>query len=411
MMSKGVMKMGRSRVSRGLLACATLLVSACEREGGGGEPEPGGEGPLYLIHSAVQTGDTRMNYFTLASSLEEAGKLDYARSLELAGRPRLYAAQGVGFFAIGAGESPTITRYEVREGRLVEGNSLSLQPFGVTSLGAQSVHFVSETKAYYKDDAQAQVIVWNPAEMAVEKTLPLPRELVKTGYITALSQWASRDGEAYFTVGWNTREYDRVLPGSVLVRIDTATDAMTTAPDERCRGILKTARYEDTLYFFSSVINGLGYAAYGNEDGGQRDCILRISPGRQTFDTDYVGSVATALGEGHVGTVISVTEDGKAWVQAADTTLTPSSPGTSYSQWYSKGWSWWHLPLETLSGPVRVQGEPGGYSGFTLASGPHFFISQTAADYSESALLELSSGTPKAGVSFPGFVMDVARIR
>ncbi len=404
-----------SRAVRALVAITALSLAAC----GGREDDPTDtpdastveEKPQYLIHSAVQTGDTRMNYFTVVESLEAEGKLSYENSLELPGRPRLYAAQGVGFFAIGAGEAPTITRYELKDGQLVAGDSLSLQSFGVTSMGAQAVLFVSATKAYYKDDAQAQIIVWNPAEMAVEKTLKLPSTLIKDGLVTSLSQWASREGEAYFTVGWSSKQYDRVSPGTVLVRIDTATDEMTQTEESRCRGISKTASYQGSLYFFSSVINGLGLAAYANEDGGQQDCILRISPGRKAFDADYLGSVAAALGEKKVGTVISVTEDGEAWVQVADTTVTPSAPGTTYNEWYSKGWSWWHLPLATLTDAKQVAGEAGAYSGFTLASGSNFFVSSAAADSSLSTLMDLSSGAPTAGVSFPGFVLDVARIR
>ena len=94
-----------------------------------------------------------MNYFSLVESLAEARTLDYARSLEVPGRPRLYAAKGVGFFAIGAGESPTITRYEVRDGALVPGASLSFPNLGVRAMGAQAVLFVSDTKAYYLERA------------------------------------------------------------------------------------------------------------------------------------------------------------------------------------------------------------------------------------------------------------------
>lgn len=400
----------RGCITGGLVACAALLVTGC-----GEDPVPGPGTPTtqpqYLLHSAVQTGDTRMNYFTLVESLEQATQLDYSQSLELPGRPRLYAARGIGFFAIGGGESPTITRYELRDGRLVADRSISLQGQGVSRMGPQAVLFVSPTKAYYKDDAQAQIIVWNPSEMAIVKTLSLPRELVRQGYVTSLSQWASREGEAYFTVGWTAPTYDRVLPGTVLVRLDTATDELTQVADSRCRDLFKTARLGDTLYFFSGVINGLGHTAYSAQDGGQQDCILRVSSGQRAFDADYVGTVSTALGAGKVGTVIAVTEDGRAWVQAADTSITPSAPGTTYSEWYSRGWSWWSVPLTSLSSAVRVEGAPGAYSGFAVNSGDRFFVSQSSADYSVSTLTELGSGTPRAGVSFPGFVLDVARLQ
>ncbi|GHG70668.1 MxcI [Comamonas sp. JC664] len=409
-MRGGARKFGKGSYSRGLVACAALFLAACDEDPAPG-PGPGEEGELYLIHSATETTAGRVNYFTLVDALGQARTLDYSRSLEIAGRPRLYAGRGVGFFAIGAGESPTITRYDVRDGALVPGESLSFQNLGVRAMGPQAVHFVSETKAYYKDASQGLVIVWNPAEMVIEKTLPLPAEFIQQGLVTGLSQWASRDGEAFFSLGWSTTTYDAVRPGTVLVRIDTETDEMTWQEDSRCRDLSKTARRGNTLYFFSGVINGLGYAVNGNGEAGQQDCYLRISEGRQTFDADFVGSIASTLGTGHVGSVMAVTDDGTAWMQVADTSVTPSSPGTTYSEWYSKGWSWWRAPLDGSSTATRVGGEPGAYSGFTLSSGSSFFVSQAAADYSTTSLVDLSPGAPAAGVTFPGFVLDVARIR
>ncbi|WP_426749684.1 MxcI [Myxococcus sp. Y35] len=413
-MRGGALRFGKSRFSRGLVACTALFLAACGDDDPptpGPGPGDGDEGPLYLVHSAVETNGSRMSYFTLVDSLDEPQTLDYENSLELPGSPRLYAAQGAGFFAIGAGESPTITRYEVRDGALVPGASLSFLNLGVRSMGAQAVHFVSETKAYYKDPGQGIVIVWNPAEMVIEKTLELPAEVIQQGYVTGMSQWASREGEAFFAVGWSTPTYDAVQPGTMLVRIDTETDALTWDADERCRDLSKTARQGDTLYFFSGVINGLGYAVNGAGEAGQQDCFLRISPGQQTFDADFVGSVSSALGDGMVGSVMAVTEDGTAWLQVADTAITPTAPGTTYGEWYSKGWSWWQVDFDTLTGATRVAGEPGAYSGFTLASGSSFFVSQASADYKLSTLMDLSPGEPAPGVAFPGFVLDVARIR
>jgi hypothetical protein len=411
-MRGGALRFGKGGIFRGLVACAALVLAACGDDEPTPTPAPGpAEGELYLVHSAVETNGNRVNYFTLVDSLNAVKTLDYSQSLEVLGRPRLYAARGVGFFALGAGESPTITRYEVRDGRLVPGASLSFQNLGVRSLGAQAVHFVSDTKAYFKDGAQGLVVVWNPAEMVIEKTLSLPAELTRQGYVTGLSQWASREGEAFFSLGWTTTTYDSVPPGTVLVRIDTKTDTLSWEADSRCRDLSKTARLGDTLYFFSGVINGLGHAVKGTPEAGQPDCFLRVSPGRQTFDTDFVGSFASALGDDKVGSVMAVTEDGTAWLQVADTAITPTAPGTSYTEWYSKGWSWWQVPFETRSNPRRVGGEPGAYSGFTLASGSSFFVSQSSADYSRTSLVDLAPAAPASGVSFPGFVLDVARIR
>lgn len=367
--------------------------------------------PQFVIHSAVQTGDGRTNYFTVVDSLAAPQALDYANSLEVPGRARLYAEPGVGFFAIGDGEDVSVTRYELGDdGSFVAGDRLSFQAQGVRAMSPQAVLFLSATKAYYKDDDQAQIIVWNPAEMVVESVIELPADLIRADRVTDLSSWASRPGEAYFAVSWTTEEFDRVDPGTALVRIDTATDAITVEHDDRCRGLNKTAVSGDALYFFSDVINGFGYAVYG-DDGGQPDCALRVLPGATTFDAAYLGSMAPALGDDEIGTIVSVTEDGVAWAQVVDTTMVPTTPGTPYGEWYETGWRWVRLDLATLADPVRVSSTPGAYSGFTMVSGSSFFVSEAEADYSESTLVDLSGETPAPGVSFPGFVLDVARVR
>ena len=395
---------------------ASVALDAALPDGGtedGATPStPPATNPLYIVHSATQNPDgARTNYFTLTKSLLAPQMLNYGSSIAQQGRSRLYAQQDLGFFAIGAGETLTITRYTVgANDTIVPGQSLSLRAQGVTSLGAQAVYFVSETKAYYKDDSNAQIIVWNPRDMTFVRTLELPAELIKQGYSLSTSQWAFAEGQAYFALGWTTTTYDKVLPGTKLVRIDTATDAVTITDDPRCRGLNQTANLSGTLYFFSDVINAFGHAVYPN-DGGQPACALRINPGQTTFDAAYVGNVAGAFRADQAATVVDVTSDGVAWVQVADLKVTPSAPGTTYSQWYDKGWSWHQVPLATLQNPTAVAVPSGAYSGITATVDSEFLISQAAADYATSTLNALSSGTPKPGVSFAGFALDVARLR
>jgi hypothetical protein len=399
-----------------ILLSTALALAACSSNDSTdeGKTNPDGgtqEKPLYIIHSGVtQPDNSRMNYFSLVESLDEAKTLDYKDSLEVGGRPRLYAAPG--FLAIGSGDAPTITRYTIENNALVEGDSVSFLNEGVASLGAQAVHFVSPTKAYYKDSSQAQIIVWNPSDMSITKTIKLSQDLVKKdGFVTTVSAWAARDGEAYFTVSWSTPDYTKVPAGTVLARINTETDELTTTTDDRCRYLSKTANVDGTLYFFSGVINGFGYAAYGKGEHGQKDCFLRIAPGAKTFDSSFMGSMATALGDGYVGTAIAVTEAGEIWAQVADLAVTPHETTSTYQQWYSKGWSWWHLPLKTLTGAVKVAGEPGAYSGSALTFGSNFYLGRADAQYGTTTLTNMTTGTPVDGIAFPGFSLDVVRVR
>ncbi|HEX6242813.1 MAG TPA: hypothetical protein VFZ61_17995, partial [Polyangiales bacterium] len=103
--------------------------------------------------------------------------------------------------------------------------------------------------------------------------------------------------------------------------------------------------------------------------------------------------------------------DGMAWVQVADLKVAPTKPGTTYNQWYDKGWSWYQLPLATLTDPVAVATPSGAYSGITATVDADFLITQAAEDYSTSTLNAVTSGTPEPGVSFSGFTLDVARLR
>jgi hypothetical protein len=367
--------------------------------------------PQFLLHSAVQSDDGgRLNYFTPVSSLATVATISYEGSLELPGRARLYAAPGVGYFAIGNAEGVSLQRYELVDGRFVPGQRLSLQSYGVSSLGAQAVLFVSPTLAYYKDDGQGLIIAWNPSSMTIEDVIELPASLVREGYVMGLSDWASRDGEAFFAVSWSTPEFDRVVPGTALVRLDLATRELSVTPDDRCRGLQTAANVDDTLYFFSDVINGFGHAVYP-DDAGQQDCILRVVPGAASFDPLYAGSMAGAFPPNTNATAVAVADGGEVWVQLADLAVAPTTPGSTYNEWYADGWTWWHLPIETLSGAVGVDLPAGAYSGTAFTAGSRLFISQSAPDYSLTTLVDVSTPTPTAGLSFPGFSLDVARIR
>lgn len=367
---------------------------------------------LYILHSASQDDQgTRTNAFSLVDSLLTRGLVGATPALALPGRARLYAQPGFPFFAVGDSESLTLTRYDLGAGDVVNaGASISLQPFGVTALAARAVHFVSETKAYYKDPDQAQIIVWNPSTMKVERSIELPADAIKTDHQTNLSDWIVRDGQAYFAVSWTSTAYDRVHPGTKLVRIDTQTDEITVTDDARCRGLNKTASFDGALYFFSDVINAFGHAVYPGE-GGQADCVLRINQGATTFDPSYVGSLAPALRADQAATIIDVTADGTAWAQVVDLNVAPTTPGSTYSEWYAAGWRWYRAPLATLTGPQPVTEEAGAYSGFTFTTGPHFLIAQTEEDYSETTLVDLSQGAPQPGISFAGFALGIARLR
>lgn len=396
-----------------------FVLSACDdgatgSDDGGQTARDGGTGgddfPLYVLHSAVESPDGRVNYFTLVPSLTERTTVDYTNSIEISGRPRLYAQPGLGFFAIGDGEDVSITRYDVgADGSIVEGDRISFQPYGVTSMGAQAVYFASETRAYYKDPTQARIIVWNPTDMEVIETIDLPASLIRENRIMSFGDWASRGNQAFFTVTHYSNTYDRVDPGTTLVRVDTTTNQVTITEDDRCRELGDNAEIDGSIYFFSGVINAFGHAVYP-DDAGQENCILRIGPGSNTFDADYVGSIAPALPEDRSGVVVTATGT-NLWAQVVDLTVAPTAPGTTYGEWYAQGWTWWRIPLDSTTGATQITTASGAYSSFAVAGEDFFLLAETEPDYSSTTLLDVSSGTPEPGITFPGFTLDVIRVR
>lgn len=56
------------------------------------------------------------------------------------------------------------------------------------------------------------------------------------------------------------------------------------------------------------------------------------------------------------------------------------------------------MPIDTFANPTSLDSDPGAYSSFLLAADPGFYISRSAEDYSETTLLDLSSGTPEEGL-------------
>jgi len=169
-------------------------------------------------------------------------------------------------------------------------------------------------------------------------------------------------------------------------------------------------KHNGALYFFSEVINGFGYTIYG-EEGGQKDCILRIREQDESFDKDYVGSVSGTLDDHEVGTGMAITEDGRLWYQVVDTDVLGLEPGATYDEWYAKGWTWQNFALESLSDRKNGEGAAGAYSGIAFALDAGFFIPETAEDYSDTKLIKVDDGKRSEGISYPGFTLSLIQLR
>src|SRR5687768_8325513 len=100
-----------------LAALVSIPGLACSADGSGGKdgPEGSADGPIYVVHSTIDTNDVRMGYLVTTPSIEGDVEVDVTSGIEVPGGGYLYAPPGGRFVLLGGSEQPTFTRYELGE--------------------------------------------------------------------------------------------------------------------------------------------------------------------------------------------------------------------------------------------------------------------------------------------------------
>jgi hypothetical protein len=390
---------------------ATTTVTACGIEDGA-DSGGVGEGSAFLLGTRVWDDTSTTSYFHVVSSIEEETEIDENRALEVPGAAKLYAVPGLGWFAIGGGEAPTITRYTLdARGTLVKGDSISLQSYGVDSLW-DTLYIVSPTKAYYPDRANTQLIVWNPTEMEITGSILLP-ETARDGYLALYGYAPILRGESLlFSVGWfDWEENDSVLGQTGLVRIDTVTDTVAGFEvDDRCGGITQpiTMASDDT-YLVSSALAG---AAHKLGRLPTKPCALRIRAGATGFDAQYSEELALLTGADVAGEPIPA--GGNAiFLRVFDESLaTIAADSASYELTGQSAWRWIRWDVATNDVEVVASLDPSTSDVLWFQLDGHVYGTETTEDYSETTLIDLTAdGGPKRELTLPGFLHGITKIR
>jgi hypothetical protein len=382
------------------------------RSDGGASGADGSESHRYLVGTRIWDDATTTSYFNVVPSLEEGTSVDLAQAVEVAGAAKLYAIGEIGWLAIGGGEEPTITRYTLNDaGKLVRGATLSLLSFGVTSLW-DTLYVVSETKMYYPDRANRQLIVINPTTMEVQGTVELP-ETAREGFLSLYGYTPLvRDGKLLFTVGWfDWFETDSVLGETGLVVVDTATDTVERFEvDDRCGGITTGVVTESgDAYFVSSA---LAAAAHRLGRHPPAPCALRVNAREKAFDADYAKELAEVVSSEVVGEPVPA--GGNALFlrvfDESEATLSETSATTELTG--QAAWRWWRWDVESGEASLVEELAPSTSDVLWFQVDGRVYGTETTSTYSQTTLIELTAeGGPKEALTAPGFVHGVARIR
>lgn len=409
------MNRAKSRKTHALTSQMVLMTSALVACDDGAEVvtdrggSVGNDGPVYVVFSTIDTPDGRTGYFVTTPSLESDVAVDVTTGFEEAGGGQLYAPPGEGYFLIGGGEAPTFTRYDLdANGAPERGRTISFANLGVTDVWRHMI-FVNDSKAYFLDMSQLQIISFNPTTMELNGTIPVGDfacEEVQTEFGTPIQR---EDGFYFPRSCW---DLDITSSGASLVHLDPETDTVTVTHDARCMG-MQVGFMADSgdAYWFADHDASMEWSLQGRE--APHDCALRLRAGETTFDPEWQLDLTTRTGG--VSAVASVPAGGSSvWMKVFEPSALPGPVPLEEIDYTLKAWRWGLLDVES---PDPVQMSPDSelvvYYGPPIeVDGRRYSPSTTFSELGdETTLVELTPSGILDRVTVQGELRKVARLR
>lgn len=330
--------------------------------------------PLWAISSSVRGDSGTASYVVLTDTLEHDGQLSLDDAIEVSGNAVLVGPTEGGTVFMGTNESPEITRYDIVDGELSEGSSVSFLNQGVSAIAPYPTqfHFASPTKAYYFEPQVFQVIVWNPEAMTIIETIDLS---IPNGIgdedVTSFSQNPPVviGDTVYLPVGWTGPREGNVVPFrsiSGVVALDTSNDTATVASYDGCAYAKNGALGSDgKLYIASDAIAGADL--YLRPEDASPACMTRFDTATNEFDSEFEIDLVTLAGGRFAGTLVPGA-DGDGLLRVFEPSEVPdTTPPASRFYSLAPAWHWYSVTL----GDVPVATE---LAGFAAASGSLFVL-------------------------------------
>lgn len=396
-----------------MLSLAVFSCNDDEPETNGPEPEEGGD--LYALFYRVNTPDGRLHYTTLVEDLM-TGEVDPANAIETSGNARFFAPESENYLTIADPADYSFTRYDITaDNEIWEGDRFSMANEGVTDLQNRNIFF-SETKAYYIDYTQGQIIVWNPEDMSITKSFDLPEQL-RDGY---QGYWVSMPfdefqivgNRLYIPAGWLNWDNETYLDKTGLAIIDIENDAVISyAETDRCPMAVMPAVMENgDAYYGTSYYLPFATTSREKEDCG---CILKVEAGADGFDQDYDPNYMDQIEGYSVGISLGKSpKENHGYVRVLDTEKLAWSPELDGRDYYSLSWFTYeiNLPEQTVVGKADLP-----YAGSYVGS-PYFIDGQNYSSISDedgnaTIIRYAPDGSYTEGISLQGSLMGIQKVR
>ncbi len=379
--------------------------------GAGGEGGVSEDGDaVYAVVTQVFGESDNTSYVVTTQDLS-ASELSLARGIEINGRAIAAGPTNGGRLFVGTDLGATVTRYDLTaEGELEQAGQVSFAGAGLTSLGeyAGQFQFVADDKAYFFDGSTAQVIVWDPEEMTYTKSLDLSA-LVFDGELLTFGGVPLRSGaELLAFAGWRTSDNAQVPDRAAVVMVDTESDSVAIATDERCGYVRDGVLASDGFVYLATEAFGAA-VHHMNPENASPPCLLRFDPEAGEFDESFHVDLTT-LFDGTVAGTLLIGPGNQPYLLALDAAdyAGPPAPRVLASS------PFWQLAKLTTGDDPSVEvldGDPLPGSILPAALGDDVYLPVFAGRESTEIVELTAEGLGAVGASTSGLAFSVVKLR
>lgn len=261
--------------------------------------------PLYAISTLTTAPDNEssVSYVNLIDELD--GQVDFDEGREFSGTADLWLHEGALF--VSDSETKIITKFAIENRKLVEDEQVSFVNYGPNDFGFWVNNMVAPDKAYFYNASSEEFVVWNPKDMSIVGSFPLPELPEHAGFkkFGAYSDRAAleRGNLLYQPFYFTDEDFIGFAETTSIVVIDTDKDEVVDVLEAPCPGIDFATRDDDDNLYFSSWVFSPG----GALQDAPTTCVAKIAAGeteiKKLFDVPDVtdgrqGGVMRYLGDG-----------------------------------------------------------------------------------------------------------------
>ncbi|MGC4067120.1 MAG: hypothetical protein QM784_21265 [Polyangiaceae bacterium] len=382
-------------------------------QGGASNEATVGTSKLYAVAVQVFAEDTETSYVVLTEALTADTSLNLVNGVEVAGRALVASPGKGGPLYVGSNEAPIVTRYDLdSKGKLTKGNAVSFQSYGVAAIGEYQgqIQFARSDKAYYFDARTAQIVIFDPAAMTTKGTIDLS-SLVLENQVMSFGPAPLRIDETIVVpVGWRGPQGTTVPKRTGVVVLDTKTDQVTLASDERCGYARDVARGADGFVYlatdaFASAVHRI------SETSAPKPCLLRFDLSQKRYDPNFYYALDTLVEGRTAGSLLSTTS-GKTFLRVLDEDRVEIESDTVPRMLASaNAWAYHQIELGETPHTTRVESDVrSGGSLLPFALSDKTFVPEFSGQ-TTTVLRDVSSGPGGRGLESSGLIFSIAELR